>query len=113
MYESIIKVIVGSVETSLVDEVYKVVQNYGVDVNKEELIRALRYDREQYEKGYADGRAEAVVRGHWEKDTGSWMRGRCSVCKREYLWDNIETFCPNCGACNGGELNENKTSESL
>ena len=32
-------------------------QKVGVDVNKEELIKALQYDRSQYEKGYADGLA--------------------------------------------------------
>ena len=37
------------------DGVVKAVQNVGINVDKEELERALRYDREQYEKGYADG----------------------------------------------------------
>lgn len=32
----------------------------GVSVDKEELLRALRYDRGQYDKGYADGKAEAM-----------------------------------------------------
>lgn len=43
-----------------------------------------------------------VVHGQWEKDTGSWLCGRCSVCKREFLWDNIETYCPACGSRNRG-----------
>ena len=30
----------------------------GVDVNKEELVKALAYDREQYEKGYINGYKE-------------------------------------------------------
>ena len=29
--------------------------NAGVRVDREELLRALRYDREQYETGYRDG----------------------------------------------------------
>lgn len=29
-------------------------QTVGFDVDKEELIKALQYDREQYEKGYRD-----------------------------------------------------------
>ena len=29
-----------------------------VDVDEKELIRALQYDRDQYGKGYSDGRAE-------------------------------------------------------
>ncbi len=30
----------------------------GIDVDKNELIKALQYDREQYEKGYKDGKEE-------------------------------------------------------
>ena len=36
-------------------EVMKAVQKVGVTVDKEELLKALKYDREQYEKGYRDG----------------------------------------------------------
>lgn len=31
------------------------INKVGIDINKEELIRALSYDRNQYNKGYADG----------------------------------------------------------
>lgn len=37
------------------NQVYEAVFRVGVNVDKEELIKALRYDRGQYEKGYADG----------------------------------------------------------
>ena len=33
-------------------------ESIGVDVNREELIKALNYDRHQYEKGYADAKAK-------------------------------------------------------
>lgn len=33
----------------------------GVDVNKEELFKALAYDRQQYQKGYADGINEVIL----------------------------------------------------
>ena len=36
--------------------VAEITRKIGVDVDKDELIRALNYDRHQYEKGYADGR---------------------------------------------------------
>lgn len=32
----------------------------GVNIDREELIKALRYDRGQYEKGYADGKRDAA-----------------------------------------------------
>ena len=37
------------------------VQEAGINVNKEELEKALRYDRAQYEKGYEDGFAEGKI----------------------------------------------------
>ena len=37
---------------------YEVQQAIGYEVDKEELIKALRYDREQYQKGYEDGRKD-------------------------------------------------------
>lgn len=41
-------------------KIYECIANYGIDVNKEELEKALRYDRDQYAKGYEDGKAEAM-----------------------------------------------------
>lgn len=38
------------------NDVYTAVLNVGVNVDKEELIKALQYDRDQYFAGYADGR---------------------------------------------------------
>lgn len=35
--------------------ILKAVQRYNIDVDKEELLKALKYDREQYDKGYQDG----------------------------------------------------------
>lgn len=59
MYESPINIIVNDIVRSLQEKqenyVMEYVQNIGVDVDKEELIRALQYDRNQYEKGYNDG----------------------------------------------------------
>ena len=42
-------------------QIFKAVQNVGVNVDRDELIKALRYDRDQYKKGYAD-RDEEIVR---------------------------------------------------
>lgn len=58
MYEYPVKFNFGDIQTQIVkqqeNEVYMAIQKCGVDVDKEELIRALKYDREQYEKGYED-----------------------------------------------------------
>lgn len=58
MYESPIDIIYSEMQTKLEGEVFKAVQNVGINVNKDELIKALSYDRQQYEKGYADAKAE-------------------------------------------------------
>ena len=54
-YKSPISIIQKGITTQIEDDVCKAVWEYGIVVDKEELIKALRYDREQYEKGYADG----------------------------------------------------------
>ena len=41
-------------------EIMKAVQRVGIDVDKDELIRALQYDRGQYQKGYMDGFKDAL-----------------------------------------------------
>jgi hypothetical protein len=40
--------------------VIKAVRKVGVNVDKGELISALRYDRNQYTKGYEDGKNEVL-----------------------------------------------------
>ena len=55
MYESPVTILFGEMKTQYEDECFKTVQSYGFDVNKEELTKALQYDREQYSKGYEDG----------------------------------------------------------
>ena len=43
------------------NEVVKAVYRIGVNVDKDELLRALAYDREQYKAGYEDGLADATM----------------------------------------------------
>lgn len=59
MYESPIEVIQKEIKTQVENDVYKAVLDTGVVVDKDELVRALQYDRNQYDKGYADGRSDA------------------------------------------------------
>lgn len=40
--------------------ILKAVQGVGVNVDKEELLKALEYDRQQYQKGYQDGCKEVI-----------------------------------------------------
>lgn len=60
MYKSPIEKVYSELQTQIVQEdentVMKAVRNVGLNVDKEELIRALQYDRNQYIKGYKDGK---------------------------------------------------------
>lgn len=63
MYKSPIELLITNIENQIVkkqdEQIYQAVMHYIPNVDKEELLRALQYDRGQYEKGYADGKANA------------------------------------------------------
>lgn len=71
-YESPIKVFESEMESYLEGEIWKAVQRVGVSVDREELLKALQYDREQYQKGYND-----ALRGLEEQ--GLLLRLPCKV----------------------------------
>ncbi len=60
MYKSPIELFQTSTQYSTVFDkekdsiIYKAIQGVGVNVDKDELLKALNYDRQQYKKGYAD-----------------------------------------------------------
>ena len=59
MWESPIQMITDDIIKDLVQKqdccIVEYVHRVGFDVDKAELAKALAYDRDQYEKGYADG----------------------------------------------------------
>lgn len=60
MYESPIEKIYGDIQSQIIKQdeenvIYSVNQAVGYSVDRNELIKALKYDREQYNKGYYDG----------------------------------------------------------
>ena len=85
------------VQAGIEDAVYNAVQRVGINVDRNELIRALAYDRGQYEKGMLDARLPA----QWlRKPDGGYMCSRCGV---DALFDNttcmvLSKHCPECGA---------------
>ena len=60
MYKSPIEIICGDIKKQIDNDIYRVTQKYDIKVDKNELIQALQYDRDQYEKGYADGKRDAM-----------------------------------------------------
>jgi hypothetical protein len=64
MYESPISVffdrVVDDLKKQQDEHIYRAVVDVGVSVDKDELVKALNYDRGQYEKGYDDGYGAAL-----------------------------------------------------
>ena len=63
MYKSPIELLSARMSEYKVDTekmVIEAVFKTGVNVDKDELIRALQYDRDQYAKGYADAKTEVA-----------------------------------------------------
>ena len=76
MYEDVIKLVKTNMETRLEGEIMQAVMRVGVDVDKDELIKALAYDREQYQKGYRDGQPQWIS----VKERLPEMEGKYIVC---------------------------------
>lgn len=90
MYESPIQLKFNEIKTELIKKenemLIRAVQEVVPNVTEEELVKVLRYDRGQYEKGFRDGReardAEIV---------------RCKDCKHR----DADDFCTGRGYPNG------------
>ena len=102
MYESPISVTWGEIEQAtkrIADaaETYIVARcQMEVDVDKDELIRALNYDRAQYEKGYRDGRADSIKRGFW---LGEYSKIRLNLDEEGCVITDYEcAICSECGS---------------
>lgn len=62
MYKSPIEIIYKDVETKLENDVLKAVQQVGIKVDKQELIKALECDRDTYIDGYNDALYEMRIK---------------------------------------------------
>lgn len=65
MYENPLTKIYGEIQNEIIKQdeehlMYSVNQSVGYRVDRDELIKALRYDREQYRKGYLDCKIDMV-----------------------------------------------------
>lgn len=61
-YQSPVEMLVGEMTTRIENACNATIQQkLGFNIDKEELVKALQYDRHQYEKGYQDGKAENII----------------------------------------------------
>lgn len=69
----------------------------GYEIDKDELTKALMYDRKQYEKGFHDAEEHFRAVAQWEfNDEAEWPYkcGRCGCPSKS----NNHRFCSSCGA---------------
>ena len=80
------------------DMIFEAVAEVGIEVDRDKLIKALAYDRGQYEKGYGDGYRAAkdeIVRC---KDCKFWFRNNghdkngCPITDSD-IWMDDSDFC--------------------
>lgn len=105
-YRSPIDICVGQWEMTMENEIYKAVQRVDIQVDRDELIKALRYDRDQYNKGYADAVKEhRRPTGHWKMifHDGNFKWIECSCCGHDIKsFNKLPNFCEECGSENVG-----------
>ncbi len=101
MYKSPIDIVYHDIDSKIDSEICKAVLACKIDVDKQELIKALAYDRQQYEKGYADATPHWISckdrlpekdgrylvtcgrLGAWNVDWNIWHNGR----EPGWLWE--------------------------
>ena len=96
--EDIIKDIVKKQDGVLLEAVHRV----GFDVNKEELEKALLYDRNQWERGYVDGKMD----GYHLRDTEIVRCRDCNKRNGDYCHryhDGYSAFIHQDDFCSYGE----------
>lgn len=63
MYKSPIKIATERIKTNYDNAIYSAMQNVGINVDREELLKALAYDRGQFEEGWKEGFHDGYVHG--------------------------------------------------
>ena len=89
-YESPIE-IYRCMNNQLENDVVNVVRSYGISVDKDELIKALEYDRGQYQKGYEDAKKDMIEARKWISvrealPNSDWVLGQIREKDSGYLW---------------------------
>lgn len=76
--------------------IYEAVQKVGIYVNREELIKALEYDRDQYRKGYMDGKRSGIDWRPYSEvepgETGKYLIQTDANVIREARWTDCNPF---------------------
>lgn len=104
MYESPIEIMMRDIASRIAEQeenaiTAEVSRQMAINVDKDELKKALAYDRDQYNKGYEDAkRTYERPKGKWRThQMGMLLWVECSECHAQVGTIGMN-FCPNCGA---------------
>lgn len=99
------------IDAQTIQHIMNCVHRIKVDIDEDELMRALKYDRDQYIEGFAAGRASALQHGHWvQQPAPDGRHFNCSICNHEVSVPTsefidprdyhcyLDNFCGHCGA---------------
>jgi hypothetical protein len=106
MYKSPIELLITDICNQVLEQqneaIHQAVLHYVPNVDRDELVKALEYDRSQYEEGYMDGKADAMAElvrckdckhyGYEPYDNGD----KCCVRWEEWIFPFENDFC-SCG----------------
>lgn len=105
-YESPVEVTVKMITEDINENINnqitaKVNYELDIDIDTEELQKVLRYDRDQYEKGYHDGyeraqKEDRVIHAHWVDNKGRYVKNEYRKALDEYI-PRTSCWCSNCG----------------
>ncbi len=96
MYES---PIVMKIKSEMDARLLRAVVEAGVTIDKEELFKALAYDRGQYEKGYEDGKQDAVLTVERDRYNEGYAKGTQDAMELMVARANGDTVPSNCNLC--------------
>lgn len=109
MYESPLNKICSDIQSQMIKQdeenmMLCINQSVGYSVDKEELIKALNYDREQYEKGYKDAMSviediKAEIHSAYSRYYATKWEGGIELCERiidKHLADMRGKSCNTC-----------------
>lgn len=100
-YQSPIEVVQTQLQSKVEEAIFKAVMKADIYVDKDELLKALAYDRHQYQKGYND-RDREIVRC---KDCRFCEEGEYMECMKRVGWFPVKPdwFCADGRRKEGGE----------
>lgn len=83
-YKPLVEIIARDAKMKIEGDVLKAIHSYGIKVDKDELAKALQYDRDQYRQGFVDGCQSSMV------EVVRMVFDEINAIKKEYASGNID-----------------------